>query len=201
MSALRIALVEDNDALRITTLEILRQEGHGAVGYATAEELLAVPGNPSMDLAVVDVNLPGDNGFVLARKLRARQPGLGIIMLTARTGEKDRIASYEHGADLYLAKPASSKELLAAVRTVGRRLTASDPATNSNPISLPAWVVGLPPRLREVGALLAETSLTYKEMAGKMEVAEGTLRTHVERLYRSAGVQSRAEFSLKWRAP
>ena len=61
--------------------------------------------NEGMDLVILDLNLPGQSGFEIAKSLRHQFPQIGIVMLTARTGLIDRINSYESGADLYLPKP------------------------------------------------------------------------------------------------
>lgn len=114
-------------------VQLLEANGHRAVGLSCAEEVddeaaLSVP-----DLYLIDLNLPGEDGFSLSRRLRAAQPNVGIIMITARGEIQDRLNGYESGADLYLPKPVEPDELLAAIRALTRRLrTTSDEACTVN---------------------------------------------------------------------
>jgi DNA-binding response OmpR family regulator len=100
----------------------VRTAGHAA----QARELVAqqVP-----DLAILDVNMPGENGLSLARWLRDTQPTMGIVMLTTASESVDRIVGLELGADDYLPKPFDLRELLARVRAVHRRVLAVAVAT------------------------------------------------------------------------
>jgi len=83
----------------------------------------------SFDVLILDVMLPGGNGFDLCRELRAREVGTPILMLTARDTVDDRVAGLEVGADDYLTKPFAFRELLARVRALGRRRGAPLPET------------------------------------------------------------------------
>jgi len=83
----------------------------------------------SFDVLILDVMLPGGNGFDLCRELRAREIGTPILMLTARDTVDDRVAGLEVGADDYLTKPFAFRELLARVRALGRRRGAPLPET------------------------------------------------------------------------
>ena len=117
---LNIVVVEDHDFLREITLDALRSKGYFVHGVDCAEALDDLPCRP--DLLVVDLNLPGEDGISLARRLRQAQPGIGIIMLTARDSLADRVTGYDSGADIYLIKPCALEELVAAVHSLGRRL-------------------------------------------------------------------------------
>jgi len=119
---LNIVVVEDHDALREVTVEALRSMGHNAVGVDCAEALADEIGAFPIDLLVIDLNLPGEDGISLARRLRAAQPGIGIIMVTARNQINEKLSGYESGADLYLTKPTSVEELGAAVQALARRM-------------------------------------------------------------------------------
>ncbi|GLK73508.1 response regulator transcription factor [Ancylobacter dichloromethanicus] len=119
---LSIAVVEDNDDLRAAILNALRGEGHHVVGFDCAEALAEQGRTLRIDLVVVDLNLPGEDGISLARRLRATEPEIGIIMMTARTRTDDKRIGYESGADIYLAKPVSLEELAAAILALSRRL-------------------------------------------------------------------------------
>lgn len=121
-TVLNIVVVEDHDALREVTVEALCRMGHQAVGVDCAEALDDEVGAFPADLLVIDLNLPGEDGISLTRRIRAAQPNVGIIMVTARSQIDDKLAGYENGADLYLTKPTSVAELGAAVLALGRRL-------------------------------------------------------------------------------
>ncbi|MCX8017571.1 MAG: response regulator transcription factor, partial [Rhodocyclaceae bacterium] len=108
-------------------VEALVEKGHRVVGVESAEALLELPAALRADLMVIDLNLPGEDGISLARRLRQAQPSLGIVMLTARARAEDKIAGYESGADIYLAKPVSVEELAAAVGALSTRLKGGRP--------------------------------------------------------------------------
>jgi DNA-binding response OmpR family regulator len=124
-ATLNILLVEDHDALREVTREVLSSRGHRVLATRCAEDLPKLPAGWRPDLAVLDLNLPGEDGLSLAQRLRQRQPAIGVVMLTVRSEAGQRLAGYEHGADLYLAKPTDPQELCAAVAALGRRLRQS----------------------------------------------------------------------------
>ena len=119
---LNIAVVEDNDDLRAAIVGALIGQGHHVVGLDCAEALVEQSDALSIDLMVIDLNLPGEDGISLARRLRETQPEIGIIMVTARGRTVDKRIGYENGADIYLAKPVSLEELTAAIFALSRRL-------------------------------------------------------------------------------
>ena len=119
---LNIVVVEDHDALRDVTVEALIQRGHNVRGVDCAEAVPEEPGATPIDLMVIDLNLPGEDGISLAARIRAAQPDIGIIMVTARIQVRDRMAGYDSGADIYLTKPTSTDELVAAVQALTRRI-------------------------------------------------------------------------------
>lgn len=119
---LNIAVIEDNDELRETMLEALAGMGHAAIGLDSAEALVDEAADQALDLLLVDINLPGEDGLSLTRRLRMVQPEAGIIVVTGRGGTADRALSFDSGADIYLAKPVSAEELQAAVSSLSRRL-------------------------------------------------------------------------------
>jgi two-component system, OmpR family, response regulator len=114
-----VVVVEDETAVREAVIAGLRQEGFAASGFADAvdpDTILAC----APDLAVLDVRLPSDSGFALARRLHARSE-VSIIFLTARDTVADRVEGLELGADDYMVKPFALEELLARIRAVLRR--------------------------------------------------------------------------------
>ncbi len=118
---LSIVLIEDNDDLRELTAEALREEGHRVVALSCAEELEDQSKGESPDVYLIDLNLPGENGFSLSARIRQAQPLVGIFILSARSALDDKIAGYDCGADLYLSKPVSLAELSAALSSFARR--------------------------------------------------------------------------------
>lgn len=131
-TGLNIVVVEDNDALRDITIEALSEMGHSVLGVNCAEAVDdQVSGMPA-DLMVIDLNLPGEDGISLARRVRAAQPDVGIIMVTSRTHIEHKLLGYDSGADIYLAKPVPVAELAAAVQALGRRLKKTLPHPEGN---------------------------------------------------------------------
>lgn len=127
--AIHIAIVEDERLVREELGIFLREEGwrvHEADSAQALDEILV---RHPLEAVILDIGLPGESGIELARRLRERYPDLGVLMLTARTGVPDRIASYDAGADLYLPKPVVPNELLAALRSLLRRARGSAPET------------------------------------------------------------------------
>ena len=121
-----IILVVEDEALQRTALAAyLQREGlqvYEADGGAAMWQVLE---NHAVDLVLLDVRMPGDDGFVLARRMRERWPRLGVIMVTAKQDTVDRIVGLETGADDYIVKPFDPRELLARVKSVLRRLEST----------------------------------------------------------------------------
>lgn len=116
-----IAIVEDDRLLR-EELACFFEANHYQVHEANCMEgLFDILKETTLDLAILDLNLPGQSGFDIAQQLRERTSGIGIIMLTARTHIDDRVKGYMTGADIYLTKPADPRELLAAVNRLADR--------------------------------------------------------------------------------
>lgn len=153
---MNIVVVEDNDDLRSAIVGALGAEGHAVVGLDCAEALSEQRHLLSIDLMVVDLNLPGEDGMSLARRIRATQPGIGIVMVTARGRIADRTAGYENGADIYLTKPVSFDELRAAIQSLSRRL---------RPAPLPDTGLSLDARALVLRGELATIGISSQEAA------------------------------------
>lgn len=121
-ASLNIAVLEDNDALRALTVDALAAQGHQVFGVYDAEGLSEALATRHIDLLIVDLNLPGEDGLSVTRRLKAVMPALHVIMMTARGSIDDRVLGYGSGADIYLPKPVSERELVAAVAGVARRI-------------------------------------------------------------------------------
>jgi DNA-binding response OmpR family regulator len=118
---LNIVLVEDHDVLRQMVSEALEDAGHRVMPLSCAEELEDVAGGQPVDLFLIDLNLPGEDGLSLTERVRVAYPLAGIILVTARSSLQDKLEGYARGADLYLSKPVEVPELCAAVAALGRR--------------------------------------------------------------------------------
>jgi DNA-binding response OmpR family regulator len=126
--ALPVALIEDDADLAFTIRLNLEREGYVVTSYANGHEGLVGVQQGGFDFLVLDLNLPDLDGFTICRELR-RTPATSkvpILMLTARTSEQDRIMGLELGADDYLVKPFSVRELLARVAAILRRSKGSE---------------------------------------------------------------------------
>lgn len=121
-----ILVLEDHDALRRVTVKGLEANGHQVFSAAYPEEMDEIMAQSRIDVLLLDLNLPGEDGLSICRRLRQSSPHLGIVMLTARITSQDRIQGYLDGADVYLTKPASLEEVEAAVQSVARRQSVSD---------------------------------------------------------------------------
>lgn len=125
MAMQTILVVEDEPAIADTIVYALRGEGFEVVCCSTAGEALRVIEARDVHLIVLDVGLPDQNGFELCKQIR-KTSAVPIVFLTARTSEVDRVVGLEIGADDYVPKPFSPRELAARVKAVLRRCSAVD---------------------------------------------------------------------------
>src|SRR5206468_1569009 len=121
-------VVDDEPTLREVVVRYLEREGYRALEAGDGDEAEALVLSASPSLVILDLMLPGTDGLELCRRIRARS-ALPVIMLTARGEEADRIVGLELGADDYVTKPFSPRELVARVRTVLRRTSAPSEST------------------------------------------------------------------------
>ncbi|MGH2689485.1 MAG: response regulator, partial [Actinomycetota bacterium] len=119
----RILMIEDDDRIRETTRFVLEDEGFAFEGVESGEEAMKIFGLRPPDCVLVDLMLPGMDGFETCRGLRQRSD-VPIIMVTARADTFDVVAGLEAGADDYLTKPFEPKELTARIRALLRRTKA-----------------------------------------------------------------------------
>lgn len=128
---MNILLVEDYLDLQQAMSTSLKRLNHQVIGLAAAEEVDLALAEHSADLALIDLNLPGEDGLSLIKRMRHARPEMGIIIISARNTTLDRVNGYQSGADLYLAKPVANEELMAAISGLARRLE-SQPQTASS---------------------------------------------------------------------
>lgn len=121
-----IAVVEDHDDLREAMVEALSNQGHEVLAMADAERFSQEAASTSVDIVIVDLNLPGEDGLSLTKRLRQANPKQGLIIVSARGLVQEKTLGYESGADIYLTKPVALQELVAAVQSLGNRLKVPD---------------------------------------------------------------------------
>jgi phosphate regulon transcriptional regulator PhoB len=138
----------------------LRKEGYEALTATDAEECMELVYAERPDLIVLDVMLPSASGFDICRSLR-RQSYIPILMLTARADETDRVVGLELGADDYVTKPFSMRELMARVKTILRRSASPAPSTPREPIEIGDLVID--PERHEVSVQGKPVELSRKE--------------------------------------
>ncbi|MFM1924294.1 MAG: hypothetical protein RIT44_100 [Pseudomonadota bacterium] len=155
LPTLHILIVEDNDNLREATQELLAQQGHQVTAMSCAEDVDDTPTRDVPDLYLIDVNLPGENGFSLAERIRKSHPAAGIVLMTARGQLEDRLLGYTCGADNYLVKPVEQSELLVCIQSLARRIKPAKPHAEAD-LVLDVQALSLRGPLESV-------SLTYPE--------------------------------------
>ena len=123
-----ILVVDDDQDIRELITDYLIKSGYRATGAANGREMRAMLSANAIDLVILDIMMPGDDGLTLCRQLRSdTHRNLPILMLTARSEDTDRILGLEMGADDYLIKPFVARELLARIKAILRRTRALPP--------------------------------------------------------------------------
>jgi DNA-binding response OmpR family regulator len=120
-----ILIVDDEPEVRELLEEYFTAHGYAAIGAGSAAAARASAARQPVDLALVDIHMPGEDGLSLARHLRERHAGIAIVMLTSAAAVVDRIVGLEMGADDYVSKPFDPRELLARVKSVLRRTSSA----------------------------------------------------------------------------
>lgn len=136
VSLTRIVVVEDEETIREAICLALRREGHSAEGFDEGSKAWRALDAQLPDLIVLDIGLPHIDGLELCRRVRSKSETVPIIFVTSREDEFDRVLGLEIGADDYLCKPFSMRELIARVKVLLRRarLIESNRADNEQPI-------------------------------------------------------------------
>lgn len=128
---MRLLLVEDEERMAQALTAILRQDGYEVDHYADGTSGLDAALTGIYDIMVLDVMLPGMNGFEIAKHVRQEGLRTPILMLTAKSELDDKVTGLDNGADDYLTKPFMTRELLARLRALTRRSTNADPVDDS----------------------------------------------------------------------
>jgi len=157
-----VYVVEDDPTVSSVVAGYLERAGHRVEritdGAAAVERVLTRP----PDLLVLDLMLPGVDGLEVCRRVRAVHPHLPVVMLTALAEPEDRIAGLEIGADDYVTKPFSPRELVLRVESVLRRVSAPPPGADRTPLQAGSLVVD--PAARRATRDGVELSLTVREL-------------------------------------
>ena len=159
---LAILVVEDEEAICNGLCDVLAYHGHAPTGVASGEEGLQRALAGQYALVLLDVMLPGMNGFDVCRALRAQRPEQAILMLTARGAEDDVLEGFRCGADDYVTKPFSVAELMARVEALLRRAGCLVSPT-LEPFEFGAWRVD--PTARTAASKQGTIELTGREVA------------------------------------
>ncbi len=156
---MHILFAEDDARLGALVTRVLREEGHVVEWVRDGDAASAHLDGGGFDLAILDVMMPGRDGFRVAEGRRARGDAVAILLLTARGAVDDRVRGLDAGADDYLVKPFAMPELLARVRALGRRPSAAPSET------LRAGVIALDTRARRASVGGRSVDLTAREYA------------------------------------
>jgi two-component system OmpR family response regulator len=159
MATMRILVVEDEPKLARLLARGLGEEGHATDIAGTGEEALWMAEAAPYDAIVLDVMLPGVDGFTVCRTLREREVWTPVLILTARDALEDRVEGLDTGADDYLLKPFAFSELLARLRALVRR------GQTERPTSLQAGDLRLDPAARRAWRGDTELELSAKEFS------------------------------------
>jgi two-component system response regulator RegX3 len=199
----RVLVVEDEESFSDALSYMLRREGFEAVVAATGPDALDEFDRGGADIVLLDLMLPGLPGTEVCRALRARS-NVPIIMLTAKDGEIDKVVGLELGADDYVTKPYSARELVARIRAVLRRRSDAEPASEEavleagpvrmdverHVVSVEGQAVALPLKefdlleylLRNAGRVLTRGQLIDRVWGSDYVGDTKTLDVHVKRL-------------------
>jgi len=165
----RILFVEDDEAIRETTRVALEDEGYLVDEATTGEEALGAFDRHPVDCVLLDLMLPGVNGFDVCRSLRQRST-VPIIMVTARSDTFDVVAGLEAGADDYVTKPFQPKELAARIRALMRRARGMEPPSSAIRLGTDLEILPDQGVVRRKGE---EVHLTRTEFRLLCEMADG----------------------------
>ncbi len=167
----KVLVLEDEASIRSFIVINLERAGYEVIEAESGEEALQkLQENPDTRVALLDVMLPGIDGFEVCRRIRMSNAKIGIIMLSARSQEMDKVTGLMTGADDYVTKPFSTAELTARVDALLRRTAGEAPAQRSGEILQPPFRLDLTNRtLEKNGVRMRLTQLEYQIMKLFME--------------------------------
>ena len=205
VTAAHVLAIDDDPSVLKMIVDYLSDNDIRVTGLGDCGQISEVMTRDRIDLVVLDLRFPGEDGMEVARKLREESAGLPIIMLTGRKDEADRVMGLELGADDYLTKPFSPRELLARIRALLRRSraqqTVADGLQKIRAFRFAGWELNvrlrrlLSPEGKKVSLTNSEFSLLAAFLAGPQRVLSrdqliGLSRLHNDEVYdRSVDVQ------------
>jgi DNA-binding response OmpR family regulator len=204
--AVRVLLIDDDARLAELLVEYLQPQGVTLVHAGGGQAGLAQLQSGGFDAVLLDVMMPGMDGLAVLRKIRDAGHGVPVLMLTARGDEADRVVGLELGADDYVAKPFSPRELLARLRAVLRRAAPESVAEKLTAAGITvdvgareAWVDGKPVELtglevdlliallRRAGRVVPRSALLELAGRGDVTVGDRAVDVHISRLRKKLG--------------
>ena len=204
-----ISIVEDNDKLRATLARVIdRTDGFRCVSdYANAEDALADLPKIKPDVVLMDINLPGLNGVECVRQLKKLLPQIQVMMLTVYEDTENIFNALAAGANGYMLKRTSAKELIEAIREVQRggspmtthiaRKVVQSFQKSAGAQQVANELSELSEREQQVLDLLAQ-GLIYKEIGEKLGISYETVHTYIRRIYEKLQVRTRTEAVAKF---
>ncbi len=173
-----ILIAEDEDAIRDFVVINLKRAGYSVTDVDNGLDAITAYDNAEdgFDVVILDVMMPGLDGFSVCKKLRERSDSLGIIILTAKSQEMDKVNGLMLGADDYITKPFSPSELLARVDAIHRRVSMSNPKKPDNELASGPFVLNLKSRtVTKSGTLIELTQVEFQIMEIFMKNPETAL--------------------------
>ena len=197
----QVAIIEDKDDVLSFLKEVINEHPNFECNhiYQNAEEAINFLPKTSVDIAIVDIGLPGENGITCVKKVKGLRPDILFIMYTVFDKEDQIFESLKAGASGYLLKTTNEKKIMESLLEL-----VSGGAPMSPPIarSVTEFFFNGPPRFRQLGLLsdrekeilelLAEGNL-YREIAQKLYISEGTVKQHIHKIYQKLHVQNRTQ--------
>ena len=166
----KVLIMEDEENIRSFVVINLKRAGYQAVEAATGQEALdKLRENPDIGVAILDIMLPDIDGFEVCRRIRATNKQMGIIMLTARTQEMDKVTGLMTGADDYVTKPFSPAELTARIDALFRRIGGDNSGDDELLVQGPFVMNTRNHTLEKAGSRIRLTQVEYSIMKVFME--------------------------------
>jgi DNA-binding NarL/FixJ family response regulator len=207
-AVLTVAIIEDDAGYRKTAMELLLNSGSCSVvgEFGSAEAALVGLPRAWPQVALVDINLPGESGIGAVRKLRALRPELACVILTVFDDSEKLFAALQAGAVGYLLKSDSSATITAGIaeaaaggspmsRAIARKVVRH--FAGGTEVKASSGVAMLTPRETEVLQRLAQGA-RYKEIAGQLGISIETVKNHLRKVYEKLQVSSRTEATAKF---
>ena len=216
----RVLVIDDDAELTEMLGDFLTREGFSVTFASSGPDALAALGDatPLPDLVILDVMMPGLDGFAVLADMQAKGSCPPVLMLSARGQEQDRIAGLELGADDYLSKPFNPRELVARMRVILRRRGDTNAETQEaicvgalaiDPARLSVHVRGVPLSLtgaelrilahlaRNIGHVVSRSVLTEAALGRSLELYDRSIDTHVSNLRRKLGAFAANDLEIR----